>query len=351
MDSTVPQTNFDARSVVSLFLGLVVAGAVLYVLIRFVGFGDVVTALRSAAPLTVTAAFLASLCWMIAWSHTLSLVFGVLDGPIAPWQAGVLYLNVLFANTIAPFSVGGGEPIAALLVSRTSRTSYETSLLVVLGTDVLNYLPAPVFAIFGLVYVATTRTLSREVEVAMSFLAAISVVFVVLGVLGWRYRRLVERRAVAVVVALQRPTARLLPNTKIPSPDSLRARVDAFAEGLERIAADRPALAEGFLASALGWGFQATVLWLALLAVDERVSVGVSLFVVTLVTVTDLVPLPGGLGSVDAALVALLSTTTGIPLPAATAATLIFRSATLLFPIVLGSAVVAISQLDLLTRQ
>lgn len=131
----------------------------------------------------------------------------------------------------------------------------------------------------------------------------------------------------------------------VPSPSSLEARIDAFVGGLERVAADRRVLTLGLTSSALGWLLQAAVLWFSLYSVGVRVPAPVAVFVVTLVTVTDLVPLPGGVGSVDAALVVLLVAVTGASATTATAATLVFRSATLAFPVVLGGATVAALQL------
>lgn len=332
------------RAEISILVGFAVALLLLYVLVRFVGVDDVVLVLRSAQPTVVAAAFLLSLCWMAAWSYTLSLVFGVLEVPTTPWRSFLVYLNVIFANNIAPFSVGGGEPIAAIFVSRASRTNYETALLAVLGTDVLNYLPAPLFAILGLLYLAATQTLGKQIEVVMLSLAGVSILFVVVGALGWRYRNWIEHYVVAVLVTLQQFTRRVLPASMRPSPASLQNRVDTFVDGLERVASDRRVLMLGFGASALGWGFQASVLWLALRSVGLSVPVEVPIFVVTLVTVTDLVPVPGGIGSVDTALVGILVAVTNIPAPTATAAALLFRSATLLFPLVLGGAMVAVLQ-------
>jgi len=100
-------------------------------------------------------------------------------------------------------------------------------------------------------------------------------------------------------------------------------------------------LGRGLATSALGWLIQAAILWLSLSAVDVRATLVVPVVVVTVVAVTDLAPFPGGLGTVDAALVVLLVATTGIPAATATAAALLFRTGILLLPIVLGGVVVA----------
>ncbi|MFC4552771.1 MULTISPECIES: lysylphosphatidylglycerol synthase transmembrane domain-containing protein [Halorussus] len=329
----------------TILVGFLAAAVVLYVLVGVVGVSEVVAALATADRLTVGAVFAVALCWMTAWSYTLYLVFGVLDVSASRRRATLVYLNVLFANQVAPFSVGGGEPIAALFVSRATRANYETALLSVVSTDVINYLPAPAFAFLGVLYVGATTTVGQQLEVVAGTMLGISALLAVGGGLAWRYRRWLEVRAVGALVALQRVTVRVVPSVRLPSPADLQARIGTFVDGLERVAADRRVLALGIGSSALGWLLQATALWLSLSAVGAGVRPAIPVLVVSLVTVTDLVPLPGGIGSVDAALVVLLVALTGLPAATATAAALVFRSATLLFPIVLGGATVAALQL------
>ena len=336
-----------SRSVRSILVGFGVALLLLYVLVSVVGIGDVTAALLSANRANVAAAYLVALGWMVSWSYTLHLILGVLGVPTSRWRSLLVYLQVLFANDVAPFSVGGGEPIAALFVSRSTRTNYETAFLSVMGTDVINFLPAPAFAFVGLLYVAATTALGRQLEIVAGALLGVSALLVLLGVLGWRSRRRIEVRAVTVVVAMGRVTARVVPGVRLPTPADVEARIDAFVAGLERIAADRRVVVPGLASSALGWLLQATVLWVSLSAVGAHVPVAVPVFVVTIVTVTDLAPVPGGIGTVDATLVVLLVAVTGVPAATATAAALVFRSATLLFPIVLGGVTVAVLQLDL----
>jgi hypothetical protein len=331
--------RIDRESTWSVLLAFLVAFLLLYVLLYVVGLSAVLAALRGVDPPLLALAFSFALVWMTSWSYTMFLVFGVLEIPSTRRRALLVYLSVLFVNNVAPFSVGGGEPIAALLVSRSTRSNYETSLLSVVSTDVINFLPAPLFAFLGLIYVGTTTTLGRRFEILAGTLLGLSVLLVVLGIAGWRYRRSIEVRVVRALVSLQQVTARRVPHVRTLSSAALQTRVASFVDGLERVAADRRALLLGVGSSAFGWVMQAAVLWTSLYAVGVSVPVEVPVFVVSLVTVTDLVPLPGGIGSVDAAIVGLLVAVTGVSAATAAAAALVFRSATLLFSITLGGVV------------
>lgn len=336
MSDAPPTTKSRTRTVVSVVVALLVAGGLLYVLLDFVGVADVLDALRSAPPSRLGLVYLAALAWMASWGYTLHVVFAALGTPSTLRASFARYLTVLFANNVAPFSVGGGEPIAALFVSRSTRTTYERSLLAVVSTDVLNYLPAPVLAALGFLYGVSATVLGRQIETLVGAVIGLVVVVVALGVVGWRNRRWLAARIVETFVVVQRVTIRLVPSLRLPSRELVQRRVETLSDALERVASDRRALRLGLLSSAVGWFCQAGVLWLSLYAVGITVPLVVPVFVVSLLTLVDVFPLPGGLGTADLSLVVLIVAVTGTPATTATAAALVFRSATLLFPILLG---------------
>ncbi|GAB7019921.1 hypothetical protein JCM18750_27820 [Halostagnicola bangensis] len=54
---------------------------------------------------------LAVVCWVGAWSVTLSLVLQILDVEYGVADGILLFGNLLFANSIAPSTYLGGEPL------------------------------------------------------------------------------------------------------------------------------------------------------------------------------------------------------------------------------------------------
>lgn len=324
--------------------GFLVAIGLLAGLVYVVGVSAVLAVLASADRVAVLAVLGMALVWMFAWSVSLYLVLGTLAVPTSIPRSFLLYTNVLFANDVAPFSVVGAEPIAALLVSRATGSTYERSFAAVASVDVLNFLPAPAFAAFGLLYFVVTATLGKAVEVVVGSLLGIFVLLGVGGYLGWRYRYHLADALLAAVVAVERRVARRTSTVRLPDPDLLERRVRTLLDALDRVAADRRTLLLGVGASTVGWTVLASTLWVALWAVGHPVPIEAPLFIVPLTTVTDLVPLPGGVGSVDAALVLLLVATTGVPAATATAAVLLHRAASFLLPVVLGGVAVAVVQ-------
>ncbi|MFB6131458.1 MAG: YbhN family protein [Salinigranum sp.] len=335
------RTHVSFRAVL---IGFGVAIGVLLVLLYVVGIDRVLAALAAADPTAVLAAVAVALLWIVAWSLSLYLVFGILDIAVPFSRAVLVYTNVLFANNVAPFSVVGAEPVAALFVSRATDTSYETSFAAVMSVDLLNFLPAPALAVLGGIYVAVTSVLGKRIEIVIASLVGLSVVFVIVGYLGWKYRYRLERTAVAVTVSVERRIESVLPGVRLPAPESIGDRVGEVVTTLDLIAANRRVLSVGLVASTAGWVLQATVLWLSLFAVGHRVPIEIPLFVAPLVTVTDLVPLPGGVGSVETALILLLVAVAGVSPTTATAAALVHRGATFLMPLLLGGATTGLVQ-------
>jgi hypothetical protein len=326
------------RTIVSLTVSLLAALAVLAVLVGVVGVDAILDALGAASRGGVVAAFAVALCWMTAWSYSLFVAFDAFGVQATRTRSFLCFLVVLFVNGVAPFSVGGAEPIAAAFVSRYTGATYDRALLSVLSTSAVNYVPAPVLGVLGVSYLALTNALHDDVAGVAASLVAIVVAGAVLVTVGWRHRRSLEHTAVSVLVGLQRATSALVPDRLLPTPPRIRRRVSSFVAELERVTADRRVVAFGLASSTLGWFLQAGVLWTSLLAVDARIPYVLAVGVATVVAVVDVVPVPGGLGTVDATLVVLLVVIADVPSATAAAGAFVYRSAILAFPIVLGAA-------------
>ncbi|MFC7044832.1 YbhN family protein [Halobacteriaceae archaeon GCM10025711] len=114
-----------------------------------------------------------------------------------------------------------------------------------------------------------------------------------------------------------------------------------FVTDIERVSADRRGLATALGYSALGWFLQAVALWLAFSALGVHVSLAATLFVVPVGTVAGVAPLPGGLGGIEAVLVALLVPVTGVSVGLVTAAVIIYRGTIFWLPVVVGGGALA----------
>ena len=322
-------------------LGLGASLALLATLLYVVGPAAVADALASADRGALVVILAVALVWMAAWSRSLYLVVRLLGVPITGGRSFLVFSSIMFVNNVAPFSVVGAQPFAALLLSRYTGESYERSFAAAVSVDVLNYLPAPVFAVAGLLYFAVTASLGRTVEIVTVSLGLLFLLVLLAATAGWRNRWRIAEAAPHGVAWIDRRIGRYLPDFLRSDSATTERRIDAAVAALEQVAGDRPTLVAGVGFSAVGWLLFASMLWLALYAVGVTVPVVVPLFVVPLATVMDVVPTPGGIGSEDATLVLLLVLTTGAPAAAATAGVIVHRLASVLFPVALGGASVA----------
>lgn len=326
-----------ARAVLA---GFAISIAILAVLVSVVGVDDVAAALAVARRDALAVLLGVAACWIVAWSHALHAVFGVLDVASPRWRTVLVYATLQFANNVAPFSAAGGEPLAALLISRSTRSDFETCLAAVVSTDVLNFLPGPAMATLGLVSVLSSPETGPSADRAATAIAGASLLLLGAGYLGWRNRRRIEHWAAVAIVALGHAANRLVPRLPAPAEAEVADRLDRLVRALERVAASPRTLLGGLVFATVGWLLLSVCLWVSLVAIGESVPLAVTAFVVPVVNVTDLVPLPGGVGTVEPVLVLLLDVAAAVPLAEATAAVLVYRTATYWLPVVVGGGLV-----------
>jgi uncharacterized protein (TIRG00374 family) len=329
--------NGDLRATIVGFGGaLVVLGALFW----FVGIGDVLAVLADARTSVLIGIALVAIVWLSAWGLSLRTVLKTLGATITAPTAVLVYAAATFANNVTPFGQAGGEPISALLISRASRSEYETGLAAIASVDAVNFVPSTMLALVGMGYFAATITLGRRLEFAAAAVVAIAITLPVGAFLGWRHRYEIEEAAVDVLTPLLQTVSRVVPRTSPPEADALAARIEGFFTAVDRVAGDREALALALGFSTLGWVGLATSLWLSLFALEVTAPFAVVLVAIPIGAIAGITPLPGGLAGVEAVLVALL-VAFGIDLVTATAAVTIHRGATYVLPTVVGGGTAA----------
>ena len=325
----------EERNRRALLIGACGTIAVFAVLFFVVGARDVVDSLRSAAPSLVIATFALALCWLAAWSLMLRTVLVSLGVEIPISKAFFVYAGSVFANNVTPFGQAGGEPVAALLISKVSDAHYETGLAGIASVDVLNVVPSVSLILVGVGYYATTTTVGERLETAVSSAVALITGIVFAMALGWRYRSVIVDRLPTVIAP---PLGRLgfAPSDRETFQADLTKRLERFFENIERVATDRRRLGAVVGLSLTGWLFQTAALTAAFAAIGYSVPTYVLLFAIPLANLAGAAPLPGGLGGIETAFVALLVPTTSVAASAITAAVLIFRGAIYWMPVLIG---------------
>ncbi|WP_408956984.1 YbhN family protein [Natrinema sp. 74] len=302
---------------------------------------EIHTALRSADQSVLPWVFVFVICWLLAWGLSFRVVLRSLDIPISvPWSF-LLFSGATFSNNVTPFGQAGGEPITAYFISRTSDTKYETGLAAIASVDTLNFIPSFVFIVGGIGYYALVLSLSSLVKGVAIYVGGVGLVVFGGGYCVWSYRTaLTDRLASRVSISLHRILS-VIPRVSTPSQSTIKQRIVGFGDSIETVAANPTRLLFALGYSGVGWLCQVGALWAALYAVDATAPVVVLLFAIPLSNVAGATPLPGGAGAIDATLIALLVSATGIESTLAAAAVIIFRGFVYGVPIVIGGSVLA----------
>lgn len=318
------------------------AVAILVALFLVVGGGDVMEALSNADAALVVATFGLGLCWLLSWSVMLRTVLGTLGVDVSVGRSFLVYAGAVFANNVTPFAQAGGGPVAALLVSKTSDARYETGLVGITSVDALNVVPSVTLVVVGVGYYATTVAVGDRVLTAVGAAVGLVAVAGVAMALVWRYRRaLVDRTSTTAAALVDRLGSGRFDPAAVEA--DVAERASRFFDQVEEVATNRRRLAAALGLSLAGWLFQTAALLAALAAVGQTAPVYVLVFVIPLANLAGATPLPGGLGGIEAAFVALLVSTTGLAAPDATAAVFVYRAAIYWMPVLLGGGSVVVS--------
>ena len=330
----------EARTWRALIVGFIGAIALFVGLFVVVGPGQILDALTTADPAFVAATLVFALLWLGTWGLVLRTVLETLGVPLTVRRSFFIYASAVFLNNVTPFGQAGGEPVAALLISKVSDTRYETGLAGIATVDALNVVSSLSLVLVGVGYYATTAIVGERLLTAVGSAVALVALVGLFMYLVWRHQdAITDSLSVGVGKAVSRlPIGNSDPDTLR---ESLSQRMDRFFDHIERLATQRRRLAVALCLSLLGWLFQAAALLVAFAAIGQSLPLAVALFVIPLGNLAGAAPLPGGLGGIETAFVALLVPTTGLPAATVTAAVLIYRGTIYWLPVLVGGGSMA----------
>jgi len=333
----------DGEQVKTTLGGLLLAAAVIAGLIALVGIDDVVRTLRTAdhTGVAVVAALIGG--WVACWGLGMRAALRSYGAAVSPWTGLLLSAGAGFANNITPFGNAGGEPLTTLLVAERTSVRYERGLAAMAAVDAINIVSSVSFALLGLTWLAVAGSLGDQLTTAAALVGSAVVVGSGGAVGVWRRRRRVTARLTGGLNKLLDWLAAAVPRVSSPGRAALTRRVEGFVDDLEHIAADRRTLVAVGGYSLAGWLCQLLAFWVAFGAIGAPIPVAAAFVAVPLASVALALPLPGGAGGIESALVAVL---VGTPLatvaPAtAVAGVVLFRGFAYWLPTTLGGLVFA----------
>ncbi|MFH1821280.1 MAG: flippase-like domain-containing protein [Methanobacteriota archaeon] len=281
-------------------------------------------------PLAVFAYLFGLLIWSLRWRVSLSTV----GHHLSIKSAYVIIFGGIFINNITPFTYSGGDPIArAYILKKTQNVPYSRGFATILAEYVVD-LPVYIsLLIFGFLVSLKQMDIWYDVFMFLIWLAFI---------VGWSFffRHVLSsttgtKRIARFASRLAKVFHRRIKVSKI------ERSIKRFYLSSEKIIRNRRVIFYVTICTVSILTMAIIRLYIIFLALGYTPTIPMLFFAVTLPALVGMVPvLPGGLGTVDAAIasVFLLS---GAPIEIAISATLIERAITLVFSTLIGAGAIS----------
>lgn len=295
--------------------------------------------LRAADLASVADALAATLASIVVWSVALFVLLRVQGYRLHPARFLAAFASGMGLRGVVPGGSTTGPAVLGFLVARGTGVPGETATAMAYVTEILLWTGSAVVAAagFGLLVAAGNPdpvVLKLAAVVATGGLAVAAVV--AYGVTHPTPAINAVRRLAAALHGFLRDYS--LRAANLVHPATVEDRLDDFLGALRRLARDPVVLSPALAAAVLGWFVRATTLVFVLKALDAPAPVAVALFVVPIAGLTrGLSVLPGGVGSVETGVAALLIVLTPLDLTAATTVAVLYRLATYWFLVGLGA--------------
>ena len=345
-------TRMNRRRLRTTLAGFLLAAAVLAGLAWVAGLGDVVATLREADRRGIVAVAALIAGWVACWGLGMRAALESYGASVSRLTGLLLSAGAGFANNVTPFGNAGGEPLTTLLVAERTSVRYERGLAAMAAVDAINIVTAVSVASIGLAWLAAAGSRNGKLATAAAVVTA-AVIVGGGGAVGlWRHRQRMTAWLTGGLTRLTSWLARVVPRLSPPDRVGIARRVEGFVDDLERIAADRRTLVAVGGYSLAGWLCQLVALWMAFIAIGAPISLTAVFVAVPVASVALALPLPGGAGGIESALVGVLVATplATVTPDTAVAGVVLFRGFAYWLPTTLGGLVFGESAVGWLRR-
>jgi len=328
------------RVAVGFGLALLAVGGFLWV----VGPSRVLAELTGAAPLPLAGGFLAVVGAFYCWSEALRRLLVSVGQDVRGPRYRAAFMSGEFLKQIVPMGHSGGPVFVSYAVSRETDASYEAALAAATVVEFVNIGASVALAIAGLVVLVATGTVSGgPVFLALVLGLAIAVAFLVGTAALVYFRRALVERLVLRAAALGRATVGRVSTRAAAAlaADRIAATFATYYAAFDRALADRAQVWRAAVYSLAGWALFLVPLSTSFLAIGAPVPYALAALVVPVLSLVNIVPLPGGLGGFEVALAGVLVALAGLDLPVATAGVFLYRLSNYWFVVLLGAIAAA----------
>jgi hypothetical protein len=326
----------DRRGLVARF---VVALLVLAALLAVFGPRTVVESLRRVRPIEALLVLALATVWLVLRAEAMYQTVRVSLPEATRTGCATAFLSGVFVASVLPVGNVGGVVSAAYVLREQVQTTGSAAIGILSAWEVLNVIASVGVALVGVLVVLLPG--GRVEPAVLSVLGMLATIAVVTAVLIRFRRRWVTMLSWYAANTLYAFVDRVAPaHSGHLAPALLAARGRRFAAGFGSLT-DRPRVLGRTIATlVLAWTALGLALLVSFAALGSGLPIGVALLVPQIAGLAGIIPLPGGLGSIDATLVALLLSLTQQPFDTVGAAVLVFRTATYWWGLLVSGLVV-----------
>lgn len=249
------------------------------------------------------------------------------------------FLSGLFVASVLPAGNVGGVVSAAYVLKERAGLPGSKTVGVLSAWEVLNMTASMSVAVVGIAVVLLPG--GRVHPLVLSIVGIFATIVAITLVLLRFRREWIATLSWHAATLLHAVLRRIAPSTAERfAPAILAASGRRFAAGFASLRRRPAVLVRTVLVLVLAWSTLGIALLVSFRSFGADLPVGVALLVPQIAGLAGLVPLPGGLGSIDATLVALLVSLTTEHLDTIGAAVLVFRVATYWWGLLVATLVV-----------
>jgi uncharacterized protein (TIRG00374 family) len=278
-----------------------VSTAFVAALIHLSGTEKFINALSQAKLIFLVPAIILGASKFLVWSFTWYRVFQRTGINASYWESVKLQSAGAFLNNITPFGQAGGEPLMAYIVSSNKDASYEKALSSVLSSDILNMIPPFTFVFGGAVYILFFHSITNLVVQAV-YMALIVLLFGGLFVyLLWFKAGKIEAFTLKAAESISSKIGR---GEKIV--EKFEKRLQNFEKSIGKMGEDPVNLAKTVLVLHLGFVLEVASLALVFMSLGITPLLSYLYFILPVADVANTSPTPGGTGTYEVAIAALI---------------------------------------------
>jgi uncharacterized protein (TIRG00374 family) len=250
------------------------------------------------------------------------------------------FLRAYFVRLIIPVGSSSAPAIYAYVLHHEFETTFEEELALGTAAELLSYGASAAVALVGMMLFLVG---GGEVPYARPVTASIGVIFggvVAAFVVLWHASRGVDRVVLRVTGAVNRSVGRLSTRVAAATADEhVRGRLETFHETTALLGRAPRTMAVCGGLTVLAWLALSAPLYLAVAALDASTPFALVMVAVPVSGFLYVLPVSGGLGGVEVAVGTLLVAGSGVTVPQAAAAVLLYRVATYWTPLAVSGIV------------